>query len=153
MGQQTEWYTFADKNTRPFKVMARGLDPTTDPKAIIHDLEDKGFKILSATNILKTEYKKDSAEVEKRAKSQIKLRLFMLTFDNSESVDKIYEIKNIVYQAVKIEALRKNSTRIVQCKNCQGNTAAVTEELAVLNVLVNILPNRVLSWQILNPSA
>lgn len=44
----------------------------------------------------------------------------MLTFDNSETADKIYGIKNIAYQAVKIGAIRKNPNRIVQCKNCQG---------------------------------
>ncbi|KMQ84815.1 nucleic-acid-binding protein from transposon x-element [Lasius niger] len=58
-GQQTEWHTFTDKNTHLFKVMARGLDPATDPRAIVQNLETKGFKIMSAINILKTEFKKD----------------------------------------------------------------------------------------------
>lgn len=36
----------------------------------------------------------------------------MLTFDNMESIEKIYGIK-IAYQVVKIEALRKTSTQFV----------------------------------------
>lgn len=84
------------------------------------DLTDKGFKIISAVNILKSEYKKDPSDEGKSVKSQIKLRLFMLTFDNSESIDKIYGIKTIAFQVIKIEAIRQNSTRIVQCKKCQG---------------------------------
>lgn len=51
-------------------------------------------------------------------KSQTKLRLFMLTFENAESIDKIYNIETIALQVVKIKANRKNSNRIVQCKNC-----------------------------------
>ncbi|EFN82443.1 Nucleic-acid-binding protein from transposon X-element, partial [Harpegnathos saltator] len=48
------------------------------------------------------------------------LRLFMLTFENSESIDKIYNIKTIAFQVVKIEAIRRNSNKIAECKNCQG---------------------------------
>lgn len=40
-GRQIEWHTFEDKNTRPFRVMARGFDPDT----IVCDLKTKGFKI------------------------------------------------------------------------------------------------------------
>lgn len=65
------------------------------------------------------EYKKDPLDEKKTLKFQVKFRLFMLAFDNSESIDKIYGIKNIAYQVVQIKALRKNTTRMVQCKNCQ----------------------------------
>ncbi|KMQ82759.1 nucleic-acid-binding protein from transposon x-element [Lasius niger] len=72
-GNQTEWHIFTDKNTRPFNVMARGLDPATGPRAIIQDMETKGFKIISATNILKTEFKKSPCDEKKTIKTQVKL--------------------------------------------------------------------------------
>ncbi|EFN78762.1 hypothetical protein EAI_08227 [Harpegnathos saltator] len=113
-GIQTKWYTYVDKNSRPYKVMARGLDPTTDPRDIIVDLKDKNFKILSAVNILKILVKKDPNDELKSIKSHVELRLFMFTFDNSESIDKIYGIKTLGNQVVKIEAICTNPTRIVQ---------------------------------------
>lgn len=44
----------------------------------------------------------------------------MLTFENQERVEKIYEIKAILNMAIKIEPLRKNTKIIPQCKRCQG---------------------------------
>lgn len=99
LGNKIKWHTFADKNSHPFRVMARGLDPATDSNAIVDDLKTNGFKILSAVNIFKTEYKKDSNNEKKIIKSQIKLlllRLFMFTFGNSELIDKIYNIITII---------------------------------------------------------
>lgn len=61
LGNKIEWHTFADKNPRLFRVIASGLDPATDPSAIVDDLNANGFLLKSyiAVNILKTEYKKD----------------------------------------------------------------------------------------------
>ncbi|KMQ87434.1 rna-directed dna polymerase from mobile element jockey-like protein [Lasius niger] len=140
--QQTEWHPFTDKNTRPFNVMARGLDPATDPRAIIQDLKTKGFKIISATNILKTEFKKSPCDEKKTIKIQVKLGLFTLSFNNTEIIEKIYGIKTIAYQVDKIETICKKSTRIVQCKKCQGFNhceAAATGKPAVSSALANIL--------------
>ena len=39
--------------------MTRGLDPDIDPTFIVQDLESKGLKVISATNILKTIFNKD----------------------------------------------------------------------------------------------
>lgn len=104
---KTEWHSFSNKQTRPLKVMARGLHSASSPDDIIQDLKNKGFNVLEAVNILCNKTKKP-------------LNLFMLSFDNKEDASKVYEIKVINYQKVKIEELRKTSTRIVQCKNCQG---------------------------------
>lgn len=119
-GSKIEWHSFADKNNRPFKVMARGLDPDTKEETIVEELKNRGFNILSAHNILKTNVTQDPNDENKRIKTRSKLRLFMLTFEQNAPINDIYAIKNIAYQTVKIEALRKSSNRIVQCKNCQG---------------------------------
>lgn len=102
-----EWHSFSDKQTRPLKVMARGLHSGTSPEDIVEYLTSKGFKATSAVNILCNKTKKP-------------LNLFMLTFDNTEDAKKVYEIKVIEYQTVKIEELHKTSNRIVQCKKCQS---------------------------------
>ena len=117
--EKIEWHTFSDKNNRPIRVLARGLDPATDTKLISDDLKNKGFELISTVNILKTEHQKDPNDENKTKKVKIPLRLFMLTFENSEQIENIYAIRNIAYQSVKIEALRKTSNKIVQCKRCQ----------------------------------
>src|ERR1044071_1059837 len=48
----------------------------------------------------------------------VNLPMFILTFDKSEDIKKIYEIKYICHMKVKIEALRA-SNLIPQCKKCQ----------------------------------
>ncbi|EFN76249.1 Nucleic-acid-binding protein from transposon X-element, partial [Harpegnathos saltator] len=47
------------------------------------------------------------------------LPLFILTFDNKKSIEKIYEIKMILNTVIRIEPLRKNTKLISQCKRCQ----------------------------------
>ena len=46
-----EYYTFEDKNTRPIKVMARGIDPECQSEDIIEFLKTKQYAIKEATNI------------------------------------------------------------------------------------------------------
>jgi hypothetical protein len=46
-----EYYTFEDKNTRPIKVMTRGIDPEFQPEVIIEFLKTKQYAIKEATNI------------------------------------------------------------------------------------------------------
>jgi len=99
--------------------MTRGLDPAADPIAIVDDLKTNGFKIILAVNI-QNEYKKDLTNEKKTIKTQIKFRFFLPIFENSESIDKINNIRTIVFQVVKIEAIFKNTNRIVHYKNCQG---------------------------------
>ena len=99
------WFSFENKQTRPTKVMARKLPPTFKTEKIIQDLKSRGYKILDAINILKRGDKSP-------------LPLFMLTFQNEEDLQKIYDIKAIFGTKVTIEPLRK--TKIVpQCKRCQ----------------------------------
>lgn len=99
------WYSFENKQTRPIKVMARKLPPTFKTEKIIQDLKNRGYKIIDAVNILKRGDKRP-------------LPLFMLTFQNEEDLQKIYEIKAIFGTKVVIEPLRK-SKFVPQCKRCQ----------------------------------
>lgn len=113
-----EWYTYEDKNSRPIKVMARGLHPSCDPLEIIEDIKEKGLQILNATNIKKRVKATDSngySIMEQRS-----LPLFMLTFKKEEDIHNIFTISSILSIKVKIEALRKATNIIPQCKKCQG---------------------------------
>jgi len=51
-------------------------------------------------------------------KEKIPLNMFMLTFDNSEDIDKVYKITNILGCKVEIQPIR-GSKLIPQCKKCQ----------------------------------
>lgn len=117
--QNMQWYTYENKHNRPIKVMARGLHPSCKTEEIVNDLKENGFKIIDCTNILKKEIARNDegviTDITKRP-----LPLFMLVFETSEDIKKIYDIKVIHGMVVKIEPLRKTSTLIPQCKRCQG---------------------------------
>lgn len=113
-----EWHSYESKLTRPIKVMARNLHPTCESQDIKEELKTKGFKVLDVINKYKRETKDGKVSYKR-------LPLFMLTFENSEDINKIFKISHIQHMKVKIEALRK-SNLIPQCKKCQrfGHTKA-----------------------------
>jgi hypothetical protein len=57
--------------------MAKNLHYSCKPENIMKSLSDGGFKIIKADNKLSW-------------KEKIPLNMFMVTFDNSEDIDKIY---------------------------------------------------------------
>jgi len=112
-----QWYTYENKNERPIRVMVRGLQASCSNEDIQENLKQRGYKILDAVNFIKKEKKDVNGEqtITKRG-----LPLFMLSFDNKESIEKIYQIRNILNIVCKIEPLRNNTKLIPQCKRCQG---------------------------------
>lgn len=111
-GAKFEWHSYENKATRPCKVIARGLHPSCKPESLEEDLKEQGFKVLNVINLMKKKKVNDT---------QIKdpLPLFMLTFDHSEDIKKIFSITHIVRTKVKIEAIKKRKEQIPQCKRCQ----------------------------------
>lgn len=99
------FHTYENKQTRPIRVMAKGLDFTTETDDIVEYLVRKGYKIIKA-------------DAKLAAKTKKPLNMFILSFDHSESVDSIYKIKEILRQIVEITPIR-GSKLIPQCKNCQ----------------------------------
>jgi hypothetical protein len=100
------WYSYENKNTRPIRVMAKGIHPSCDLMGIIVDVINKGLKITMATRTLSNNDK-------------YPLAIFMLTFEHGEDIKKIFEIETIQGARVKIENVRR-SKLIPQCKHCQG---------------------------------
>lgn len=104
---ELEWHTYESKQTRPIRVVLRGLHVSCDVESIKVELKNKGYKIIEVQQRLK-----------KTKDGLLKLPLFTLIFECDEDVKKIYEISNLCYMKVKVEALRTTNL-IPQCKNCQ----------------------------------
>lgn len=87
------------QTNRSIKVMARGLHATCTKEKIMKELQQNGLKILDAVNIIKKERKRD--EQGNQVISKRGLPLFVLTFDNQENVENIYNIRAIFSMKVK----------------------------------------------------
>lgn len=100
------WYSFENKDTKPIKVMVKGLHHSWQPSDIIRDLQSQRFRVLDVEN--KVQWK-----------SKTPLDMFIVTFLHKENINRIYRIDYILNTKVKIESMRKNNL-IPQCKRCQG---------------------------------
>lgn len=107
-----EWHSYEIKATRPCKVIARGLHSSCKTELISDDLKELGFNILSVVNVTKKKKINDKVVIEP-------LPLFMLSFDHSEDIKKLFSITHILNHKVKIEAIRKQKEQIPQCRRCQ----------------------------------
>jgi hypothetical protein len=102
-----QWHTYENKQERPIRVMCKNVHSTCDPDEIKTYLEALNFKVI-----------KVEPRFKRTPEGMVSLPMFILTFDKSEDIKKIYEIKYICHMKVKIEALRV-SNLIPQCKKCQ----------------------------------
>lgn len=103
---QSAWHSYENKQTREIRVMIKDLHYSCDPSDIVTDLVRQGYKATSAVNKLKWKTKEP-------------LNMFIVSFDSTENIKNIYEIKQILKTIVKTEPI-KPSKRIPQCKSCQG---------------------------------
>lgn len=69
------------------------------------------FKILDVVNKIRRTREGDR-------ETRIPLPLFLLTFENTEDIKRIYEIKYLCHMGVKVEAIKSNNI-IPQCQRCQ----------------------------------
>lgn len=103
--EKATWYSYEDKQTRQTKVIVKKLHASCKPEEIKEYLLEKGYKIKEVTQLLK---KGDKTP----------LPLYMLSFERTEDIKKIYAISEILHMKVQIEAVKK-SKLIPQCKKCQ----------------------------------
>lgn len=106
-----EWHTYENKSCRPIRVMVRNLHQSTSCDEISNELKERNFKITEVVQKFKKTTINNKTDYSR-------LPLFMLVFDTSEDIKKIYDIQYINHMKVKIEAIR-NSKLIPQCKRCQ----------------------------------
>lgn len=115
-----EWFTYENKQTRPLKVMARGLHPETPTNDIKEDLILQGFDVEEVIQKYRIHRDEDNKIVYSNGKrSYMHLPLFMLSFTNNTMAKKVFDISYICNTKISIEALKKGR-QIPQCKNCQG---------------------------------
>lgn len=103
--ENSTWYSYEDKQTRQNKVIVKKLHASCKPDEIKECLLEKGYKINEVTQLLKRGDKTP-------------LPLYMLSFERTEDIKKIYAIHEILHMKVQIEAVKK-SKLIPQCKRCQ----------------------------------
>lgn len=114
-----EWFTYENKQTRPLKVMARGIHPETSIDDIRDDLVSQGFNVNEIDQKYRVDRDKDNKIIYVNGKrSYTHLPLFMLCFAKDTIAKKVFEIRYICNTKVTIEALKRNN-QIPQCKNCQ----------------------------------
>lgn len=70
---QSSWHSYENKQTRQIKVMIKDLHFSCDPKDIVEDLIQQGYKDTKATNKLKY-------------KTIEPLNMFIAEFDSSENI-------------------------------------------------------------------
>jgi len=107
-----EWHTYENKAIRPIRVMLRDLHPSCDVKDITEELREREFKIISVVQKLKKITRRNEEP------TYIRLPLYILTFEHTEDINKIYNIKHVNHMKIKIEAIKTNKL-IAQCKKCQ----------------------------------
>lgn len=100
------WYTYENKQVRPIKVMFKNIHHSCDPSDILLEIKDQGYKVLS----VQPKYKWKTKEP---------LDMFMVTFEPTENIDKIYKIKQILNCVIKVVPI-KQPKLVPQCKNCQS---------------------------------
>lgn len=99
------FYTYENKQTRPIRVVAKGLSHQWEEKDIYENLKATGYKINNVSRRLS-------------AKDKSPLNMFTLSFDHEENIDSIYKINKILHNVVEICPL-KGGKFVPQCKNCQ----------------------------------
>lgn len=102
---KVSFHTYENKQTRPIRVMAKGLHHQWTESEILEELKTQGYKILQVSKKLSS---KDKAQLD----------MFVLSFDRDENIDSIYKINRILHNVVEICPI-KGGKLVPQCKNCQ----------------------------------
>ncbi|GFT61453.1 uncharacterized protein TNCV_138681 [Trichonephila clavipes] len=106
-----EFYVFKPKETKPIKVVVKGLPGCTKTDEIVSDLEDQGYTVSSVNKL-----------ISKRTK--LELPFFLITMPRNEFNLTIFDLTHLGYMQVKIEGYSVRG--ITQCFNCNNfyHTAA-----------------------------
>ncbi|GFX82865.1 uncharacterized protein TNCV_2958211 [Trichonephila clavipes] len=106
-----EFYVIKPKETRPIKVVVKGLPRCTKTNDIISDLIDQGYTVDSVNQL-----------ISKRTK--LELPFFLITMPRSEFNLTVFDLTLLGFMQVKIEGYSVHGT--TQCFNCNNffHTAA-----------------------------
>ncbi|GFX78961.1 nucleic-acid-binding protein from transposon X-element [Trichonephila clavipes] len=106
-----EFYVIKPKESRPIKVVVKGLPGCTKPSEIILDLENQGYTVISCSQL-----------ISKRTK--LELPFFLITMPRNEQNLTVFYVTHLGFMQVKIECYCVHGT--TQCFNCHNffHTAA-----------------------------
>lgn len=99
------FYTYQIKTERAFRVVIRGLHQTCSPEDIKEALLEIGFEVRNVVNI-------------RHHRTKDLLPLFFVDLEPQEGSKKIYDVKTLLYQKIRVETPRPK-TEVTQCQRCQ----------------------------------
>lgn len=103
--KKTEFYTYKPKTERGFKVIMRGMHPSTDTEMIKEELLSLGHEVTHVWNI-------------KNKSRNISYPLFEIEMKTNSNNKDIYSVKNLMYCKVSFEPPKPKKSP-PQCSNCQ----------------------------------
>jgi hypothetical protein len=98
-------YTYRLKHERAYRVVMRGVHHTEDKELMKNELEARGHKVRSITNVMHRATKEP-------------LALFFIDLEPNTNNKDIFSITHLLHCIVKFEAPYKKR-EVVQCKRCQ----------------------------------
>jgi len=115
--RKTEYHSHQLKSEKLYRVVIRGLHPSTEEDTIAQELATLGHLVVRATNVVIRRRK----DPNNKASDWVKIArpLFFVDLSPKPNNKDIYEVKYIAYQKVTIEAPHKKK-EVPQCKNCQS---------------------------------
>ena len=105
------YHTYQCKNEKPFKIVVRGLHPSTGEAEITRELECLGHSVIRATNIIGR--KKIDGVLTK-----IPLPLFYVDLKTKDNNKEVFELTHLLFCKIKVEQPRLKK-ELPQCKRCQ----------------------------------
>ena len=101
------YYTYQNKQTRPYSVMLKGLPGGIDVSTVLATVQEE-YPLLKATRVTQ----------KLKWPTKEKLDMYIVDFETGADVKKIHEITRLYNCRVKIESIRNNDV-VPQCKRCQ----------------------------------
>lgn len=98
-----EFHTFQLSEEKPFRVVVRGLHPSTSHEDIKDALLTENHRVRNITNVL--------------SKSKERLPLFFIDLEPEKNNTTIFDLRTLLYSVIKVEEPRKKR-HIVQCLKC-----------------------------------
>lgn len=105
--RNTQFHTYQPKQARSFRVVLRGLHPSSNVEDIKNEIEELNHEVINVYNIK-----------QRRHENIVPLPLFYIDMKQKENNHEIYKLKTLLYTRVVIEPPNKKKT-IPQCTRCQ----------------------------------
>ncbi|GFX75389.1 uncharacterized protein TNCV_1724031 [Trichonephila clavipes] len=100
------YYVINPPDSRPLKLVIKGLPDDVEPEDVKKDLISKGINIEKVAQL-------------KKFATKAKLPLFLIEITRDDNVNDIYQVRSCLYMQIKFDPFRKNN-RVTQCYNCNN---------------------------------